>query len=69
MPGLDEVKAGLRARAAIVDWWIEIWWSYLDVVRDQGNDPADPSYLMQAYDLTKREAEAVIVQWQEAQGE
>lgn len=38
------------------------WW--LDNLQAEGKDPADPTYLMQAFNLARKKALEVIQEWQ-----
>lgn len=41
------------------------WW--LNCLKDEGKDVADPTYLMQAFSLTRQKALEVIEEWQVCQ--
>ncbi len=40
---------------------------YLDILKTEGKDTDDPTYLMQAFSLTRKRALKVIEVWKEAQ--
>lgn len=42
----------------------QIWLDWLGSIKTQGKDPSDPTYLMQAFSLTRKQAEAVISEWE-----
>ncbi len=39
------------------------WLDYLDIIASEGKDAEDPTYLMQAFALTKDRAKQVIANW------
>lgn len=41
------------------------WLIYLDQIENQDKDATDPTYLMQAFNLTRLNAKNVIVMWQQ----
>ena len=47
----------------MIDKELIYWW--LDNLEGEGKDATDPTYLMQAFNLTRQKALEVIREWQE----
>jgi len=41
----------------------QVWLEYLNVIASEGKNAEDPTYLMQAFALTKDQANQVIAFW------
>jgi hypothetical protein len=46
----------------------QTWLDYLDIIASEGKDASDPTYLMQAFALTKDQAEQAIAVWKAQSG-
>lgn len=42
---------------------LHTWTDYLTILNSEGKDARDPTYLMQAFDMTRSVAESVITIW------
>ena len=71
---MDRSQMGKRDQKSLIDHNSErrpkmknTYLDYLDILKTEGKDTDDPTYLMQAFSLTRKQALDTIKLWKETQ--